>query len=194
MHHFEAPPENIVRLDDPEAGLDGYIVVPSTRLGPAAGGCRLWSYDSSQEALEDALRLARGMAFKNALAGLPVGGGKAVLRLPKGDIDWPALFMAFARAVEELSGEYVMAEDVGTSVEDMMWVRQHTRYAAGLSPRENASWRRSVSVDRAGRVRRHARRSQASSGEEAWRCHGCGAGVGPCRLCPVHVYPTGLRV
>ena len=138
LHHFEAPPENIVRLDDSEAGLDGYIVVHSSRLGPAAGGCRLWSYDSSQEALEDALRLARGMAFKNALAGLPLGGGKAVLRRPKGDIDRPALFRAFARAVEKLGGEYVTAEDVGTSVEDMMWVRQHTRYVAGLSPRENA--------------------------------------------------------
>ena len=136
--HGEHPPENIVRLDDPAAGLDGYIVIHSTRLGPAAGGCRLWSYDSSQRALDDALRLARGMAFKNAMAGLPLGGGKAVLRRPEGDFDRRALFAAFARAVEKLSGDYITAEDVGTTVEDMAEVRQHTRYVAGLSPRENA--------------------------------------------------------
>ena len=131
------PPENIVRLDEPDAGLDGYIVLHSTRLGPAAGGCRLWSYDSSQDVLDDALRLARGMALKNAMANLPLGGGKAVLRRPAGDFDRAALFAAFARAVDRLGGDYVTAEDVGTTVEDMAHVRQYTRHVAGLARREN---------------------------------------------------------
>lgn len=77
------PPEAVVRLDDPQTGLRGFIVLHSTVLGPAAGGCRLWHYADEAAASEDALRLAAGMTMKNALAGLPLGGGKAVLILPR---------------------------------------------------------------------------------------------------------------
>jgi leucine dehydrogenase len=109
------------------------IALHSTALGPAAGGCRFWHYASDQDAMTDAIRLARGMSYKNALAGLPLGGGKAVLQRPAGDFDRKALFAAFAEAVEALGGQYVTAEDVGTSVEDMEEVARHTRHVAGLT-------------------------------------------------------------
>ena len=90
MQHAPTPsstPCEIVRLDDPDAGLEGVIVLHSTRLGPAAGGCRIWPYADMAEATADALRLAEGMTYKNALAGLPFGGGKAVIRRPAGAFD-----------------------------------------------------------------------------------------------------------
>lgn len=127
-----APPFECVRLYDLEAGLDGFIAIHSTALGPGAGGCRLWSYPDARYALADAVRLAEGMSYKNALAGLPLGGAKAVLRRPEGDWDRVALFRAFGRAVEELGGAYVTAEDVGTSVADMQEVAQTSRHVAGL--------------------------------------------------------------
>lgn len=130
------PPVECVRLQDADCGLDGIIAIHSTALGPAAGGCRFWSYPGSQEALADALRLAEGMSYKNALAGLPFGGGKAVLRKPEGSFDRAKLFRAFGRAVEQLNGLYVTAEDVGTSVDDMQEVASATRHVAGLPPAE----------------------------------------------------------
>lgn len=131
-----APPLECVRLYDLEAGLDGFIAIHSTTLGPGAGGCRLWSYPDARLALADAVRLAEGMSYKNALAGLPLGGAKAVLRKPDGPLDRVALFRAFGRAVEKLGGAYVTAEDVGTSVADMQEVAQATRHVAGLPPAE----------------------------------------------------------
>lgn len=128
------PPVECVRLYDADAGLDGVIAIHSTALGPGAGGCRLWNYVGIDEALADALRLAEGMTYKNALAGLPFGGAKAVLRKPDGDFDRAKLFRAFGRAVESLGGLYVTAEDVGTSVEDMQEVAVATRHVAGLPP------------------------------------------------------------
>lgn len=125
-------PEQIVRLDDRAAGLSGVIVLHSTRLGPAAGGCRLWRYPSDVDATTDAMRLAEGMSYKNALAGLPLGGGKAVIRVPEGRFDREALFRAFGSAVAALDGRYVTAEDVGTSVGDMIRVAESTRHVAGL--------------------------------------------------------------
>lgn len=129
-------PEHLQMIDDPASGAQGVIALHSTALGPAAGGCRFWTYASDQDAVTDAIRLARGMSYKNALAGLPLGGGKAVLRRPAGAYDRKALFAAFAQAVEALGGQYVTAEDVGTSVEDMEEVARHTRHVAGLSRRE----------------------------------------------------------
>ena len=126
-------PSEIVRLDDPDAGLEGLIVIDSTRLGPAAGGCRIWPYATMQEATTDALRLAEGMTYKNALAGLPLGGGKAVIRKPAGEFERAKLYAAFGRAVEALGGRYVTAEDVGTSPEDMAHVASSTRHVAGLA-------------------------------------------------------------
>jgi leucine dehydrogenase len=128
-----SPPCEIVRLDDPDVGLEGLIVLHSTRLGPAAGGCRIWPYPDMAAATADALRLAEGMTYKNALAGLPFGGGKAVIRQPTGAFDRAALFAAFGRAVEALDGRYVTAEDVGTSPADMAHVATVTRHVAGLA-------------------------------------------------------------
>lgn len=122
VHHFE----------DAETGAAMIIAIHSTRLGPAAGGCRLWTYSTGDAALEDALRLSKGMSFKNAMAGLPMGGGKAVLMKPSGDFDRTHLFSAFGRAVQSLGGSYITAEDVGTSVQDMAVVAQQTRFVAGL--------------------------------------------------------------
>ena len=124
-------PAELIRLYDEKAGLDGVIAIHSTARGPAAGGCRLWVYDDLQAASADALRLAEGMSYKNAMAQLPFGGGKAVLRLPPGDFDRRRLFEAFGQAVERLEGRYVTAEDVGTNVADMEAVGRHTRHVAG---------------------------------------------------------------
>lgn len=126
------PAEEVVRLEDRAAGLDGVIVIHSTALGPGAGGCRLWQYADIDAAAADAFRLAEGMSYKNAMAGLPFGGAKAVLRRPAGDFDRVALFCAFGRAVADLGGRYVTAEDVGTRVSDMREVAGVTRHVAGL--------------------------------------------------------------
>lgn len=130
------PPMLVHRLEDADTGLSGAIVIHSTRLGPAAGGCRLWTYPDLGAAIGDATRLAEGMSYKNALAGLPLGGGKAVLRLPAGGLDRAAMFRAFGRVVEGLGGRYVTAEDVGTSVDDMRAVAETTRHVAGLPPQD----------------------------------------------------------
>ncbi|WP_328597963.1 Leu/Phe/Val dehydrogenase [Croceibacterium soli] len=127
----------MVPIEDRKAGLQGVIVIHSTRLGPAGGGCRLWSYPTMAEATDDGMRLAAGMSYKNALAGLPLGGGKAVLRKPDGDFCRQALFEAFGLAVERLGGRYVTAEDVGTSVADMALVSRRTGHVAGLARRAN---------------------------------------------------------
>ena len=127
------PAAETVRLEDKSAGLDGIIVVHSTTLGPGAGGCRLWHYPDLDQAFTDAFRLAEGMSYKNAMAGLPFGGAKAVLRRPDGPFDRTALFRAFGRAVAALGGRYVTAEDVGTSVADMREVASETRHVAGLA-------------------------------------------------------------
>jgi leucine dehydrogenase len=136
MHHPDlcpgTPPEAVHVMRDPETGLEGVIVLHSTRLGPAAGGCRLWRYADRAAATTDALRLAEGMAYKNALADLPLGGGKAVIMRPPGDFDRVALFRAFGREVERLGGRYLTAEDVGTGVDDMRRVREETAHVAGL--------------------------------------------------------------
>ncbi|MFS0773231.1 Glu/Leu/Phe/Val family dehydrogenase [Sphingomonas sp. 1P08PE] len=128
-------PEHVHVVTDEATGLECVIALHSTALGPAAGGCRLWSYDGREAMVADACRLAQGMSYKNALADLPFGGGKAVIRRPAGDLSRPALFAAFGRAVATLGGSYVTAEDVGTSVEDMRVVAGETRHVAGLPAR-----------------------------------------------------------
>lgn len=128
----QTPPLQCLRLRDSSVGLDGVIVIHSTMLGPGAGGCRLWEYPNIDAALHDAMRLAEGMSYKNALAGLPFGGAKAVLRRPPGNFDRRALFRAFGREVEKLGGLYVTAEDVGTSVADMQYIAEETHHVAGL--------------------------------------------------------------
>ena len=106
--------EQVVQGHDAATGLKTIIAVHDTRLGPALGGCRMWSYASSGEALTDALRLSRGMTYKNALAGLDLGGGKSVIIADPRSEKTPELLRAFGRQVERLSGTYLTAEDVGT--------------------------------------------------------------------------------
>ncbi|KWV95514.1 Glu/Leu/Phe/Val dehydrogenase [Erythrobacter sp. AP23] len=119
-------------LRNEEAGLDGVIALHSTALGPGAGGCRFWHYSSRNEMLVDAARLARGMTYKNALAELPLGGAKAVLRVPDEPFDRAQLFRAFGREVAKLRGRYFTAEDVGTCVADMESIALETVHVAGL--------------------------------------------------------------
>jgi len=119
-------------IEDRASGLKAIIAVHSTHLGPAAGGARFWHYEDDSEALTDALRLSRGMSYKNAMAGLALGGGKSVLLAPKDRKKSPELLAAFGKAVDSIGGRYVTAEDVGMSVKDMIEVRRQTRYVAGL--------------------------------------------------------------
>lgn len=124
---------------DPDVGLRAIIAVHSSRLGPAAGGCRIWRYDSEVAALRDALRLSRGMSLKNAAAGLDLGGGKAVILLGEGQQKTPELMRAFGRAVDRLGGLYITAEDVGATTADMAAVREVTPHVAGLANGDFAS-------------------------------------------------------
>lgn len=131
-HLIDSADQELHFFEDEVTGASGIIAIHSSILGPAAGGCRLWAYQDASEQAADAMRLARGMSYKNALAGLPFGGGKAVLQHPHGDFDRRRLFEAFGDAVARLNGAYVTAEDVGTTVADMRVVRTRTRYVAGL--------------------------------------------------------------
>ncbi|HEV8582961.1 MAG TPA: Glu/Leu/Phe/Val dehydrogenase [Thermoanaerobaculia bacterium] len=125
--------ERVLLCRDPESGYRSVIAIHSTAAGPAAGGTRYWTYASEDEAVTDALRLSRGMTYKNAMAGLPLGGGKSVI-LRQGDgIDREALFRAHGRFIERLGGVYMTGEDVGTSLEDMQIVRRETRHVAGVT-------------------------------------------------------------
>jgi leucine dehydrogenase len=124
--------EEIHFITNDECGLRAIIAVHSTHLGPAAGGCRVWHYADEGEALTDALRLSRGMSYKNAMAGLPLGGGKAVILAGKDRHKSPEMLHAFGKAVEHLGGRYVTAEDVGMSVTDMIEVHRTTKFVAGL--------------------------------------------------------------
>lgn len=131
--------EDVVLATDPHSGLNAIIAIHSTVLGPAAGGCRVWTYDSQTDALADALRLSRGMTYKNAIAGLDLGGGKAVIVLEQGQEKTEEMMLAFGRAVNELGGRYYTAEDVGVSTADMAAVHTQTAYVAGLSDGDFAS-------------------------------------------------------
>ncbi|HYX46828.1 MAG TPA: Glu/Leu/Phe/Val dehydrogenase dimerization domain-containing protein [Sphingomicrobium sp.] len=119
-------------ISNDECGLKAIIAVHSTHLGPAAGGARFWHYAKDDEALVDALRLSRGMSYKNAMAGLPLGGGKSVILANPERTKSPDLLHAFGKAVEELAGQYITAEDVGMNVSDMIEVSRTTKFVAGL--------------------------------------------------------------
>lgn len=124
--------EGVHLFSDPESGLRAVIAIHSTRLGAAAGGVRFWRYAHDQDAITDALRLSRGMSFKNAMAGLPMGGGKGVVLASGEGAKTPALLEAFGRAVQSLSGRYVTAEDVGMTTGDMVVIASATEYVSGL--------------------------------------------------------------
>jgi leucine dehydrogenase len=127
--------EQIVLCHDPSANYRGIIAIHSTVLGPALGGTRFWSYASDDEAIVDALRLARGMTYKNAVAGLNLGGGKSVIIGDNKTTDRELIFRAHGRFVESLGGRYITAEDVGTSTADMDYVHMETKSVSGLAGR-----------------------------------------------------------
>ncbi|MEM1106776.1 MAG: Glu/Leu/Phe/Val dehydrogenase dimerization domain-containing protein [Pseudomonadota bacterium] len=135
---FEAH-EGVHAFHDPDSGLRCLIAIHSTHLGPSAGGCRMWSYANSGEMVTDALRLSQGMSYKNAMAGLDLGGGKAVIWGDSHRDKSPELFRAFGRAVEQLQGRYYTAEDVGIDVADIQIAGEETRFAAGLGVGADAS-------------------------------------------------------
>jgi leucine dehydrogenase len=126
--------ERVLFCSNPDVGLQAIIAVHSTVLGPGLGGCRMWPYASTEEAMVDVLRLSRGMTYKAAAAGLNLGGGKAVIIGDSKKDKSEELFRAFGRYVESLGGLYITAEDVGTGTEDMEVIHHETRWVTGLSP------------------------------------------------------------
>lgn len=130
--------ETLYQCHDSASGLRAIVAIHSTALGPAAGGCRYWHYPDEESALTDALRLSRSMTYKNAIANLPFGGGKAVILAQPGQNKSTEMFEAYGRFVESLQGQYVTAEDVGVTTNDMCTVRTCTRYVSGL-PQEKSS-------------------------------------------------------
>ncbi|MHA6259545.1 Leu/Phe/Val dehydrogenase [Sporosarcina sp. CAU 1771] len=125
--------EQLVFCQDKTSGLKAIIAIHDTTLGPALGGTRMWTYANESEAIEDALRLARGMTYKNAAAGLNLGGGKTVIiGDPRTDKN-PEMFRAFGRFIQGLNGRYITAEDVGTTEEDMDLIHLETDFVAGTS-------------------------------------------------------------
>ncbi len=124
--------ESLHYFHDDRTGLKAIVAVHSTALGPGAGGTRRWVYNNDADALTDVLRLSRGMTYKNAVAGLKFGGGKAVILASDNAPKSPELFRAFGRCVDSLGGRYITAEDVGCAVDDMRYVREETEFVSGL--------------------------------------------------------------
>lgn len=125
--------EQVLFCHDSTSGLRAIIAVHNSKLGPAFGGTRCWHYANDDDALTDVLRLSQSMTYKNAIAGLNMGGGKSVILAPEdANVDRHALFAAFGRCVDSLGGRYVAAEDVGTSPADLQVAAQHTAFVAGL--------------------------------------------------------------
>lgn len=124
--------EGVHLFRDAASGLTAVIALHSTHLGPGAGGTRFWHYADPADAITDALRLSRGMSFKNAMAGLPMGGGKGVILADSLRTKTPEMLAAFGRAIDSLGGRYVTAEDVGMSDADMVAIAKTTRHVSGL--------------------------------------------------------------
>ena len=126
--------EQVVFCQDKTSGLKAIIAIHDTTLGPALGGCRMWTYATEEQAIEDALRLARGMTYKNAAAGLNLGGGKTVIIGDPFKDKNEEMFRALGRFIQGLNGRYITAEDVGTTVSDMDLIHEETDYVTGISP------------------------------------------------------------
>ena len=131
--------EGVHFFNDAATGLRAIIAIHSTARGPAAGGTRMWNYETSDQMVTDVLRLSRGMSYKNAMADIPLGGGKGVIWGNSKSDKTPDLFRAYGRAVESLQGKYYTAEDVGIDVADMENVREETAFVAGLDQGAAAS-------------------------------------------------------
>jgi leucine dehydrogenase len=130
--------EQVILCRNDDVGLRAIIAIHDTTLGPALGGCRVYDYASEADALRDVLRLSRGMTYKAAVAGLDLGGGKAVI-IGEPSIKNEALFRAFGRHVQSLGGRYITAEDMNTNVEDMNWIRRETSYVTGVGAHHGGS-------------------------------------------------------
>jgi leucine dehydrogenase len=167
--------EEVYRVEDRESGLRGFIALHSTRLGPAAGGLRMRVYDSDEAALEDVLNLSRGMSSKNAAAGLPLGGGKAVIMGDPARDKTPALLRAMGRAIDSLGGRYWTAEDMGMGPADMAEIARATCFVAGRDQGAHASGDPSPVTARGvmGAMRAGA----------AWRCRAWAMSAGICAAC-----------
>src|SRR4051812_42408284 len=143
MTLFDSPAfeghEGVHAFFDERSGLKAIIAVHSTARGPAAGGCRMWPYATAADALDDALKLSRAMSYKNAMADLELGGGKAVIIGDSRTRKTPALFEAFGDGVKAAGGKFWTAEDVGVPPADLMHARKRTRYVAGLEGHPAAS-------------------------------------------------------
>lgn len=124
--------EELVFWYDKATGLRSIVGIHDTTLGPALGGCRMWNYDNESQAIEDVLRLSRGMTYKNAAMGLDLGGGKSVIWADSHTDKSEALFRAFGRLVQSLGGRYITAEDVGIDSHDMEVIARETDYVGGL--------------------------------------------------------------
>jgi leucine dehydrogenase len=124
--------EQVVFCHEQATGLRAVIAIHNTICGPALGGCRMWPFESEEEALADAMRLSRAMTYKNAAAGLNLGGGKAVIIGDPNKDKSEALFRALGRFIQSLGGRYIAAEDVGTSVQDMEYIKMETDFVSGL--------------------------------------------------------------
>jgi leucine dehydrogenase len=131
---LEGEYEQVVFFHDPPTDLRAIVAIHSTTLGPALGGTRFYPFQSEQEALRDVLRLARGMTYKAAAAGLDLGGGKAVIIGDPRRIKSEELLRAYGRFIETLGGRYITAEDIGTNRDDMDVIRRETRYVTGVAP------------------------------------------------------------
>ncbi len=131
--------EGVHYFSDHKSGLQAIIAVHNTNRGPGAGGTRLWSYADPQDAVTDALRLSKAMSYKNAMAGLALGGGKGVIIRPETQFDRTGLFEAYGRAVQTIGGTYITAEDVGVSPSDMRIIKTQTDFVAGLDEGPAAS-------------------------------------------------------
>jgi len=131
--------EEVVFFHDPPSGLRAIVAIHSTTLGPALGGTRFYPFAGEQEALRDVLRLARGMTYKAAAAGLDLGGGKAVIIGDPKRMKSEELLRAYGRFIETLGGRYVTAEDIGTDRNDMDVIHRETRYVTGVSPQLGGS-------------------------------------------------------
>ncbi|MBP6217763.1 MAG: Glu/Leu/Phe/Val dehydrogenase [Oligoflexales bacterium] len=125
--------EQVLFCQDKASGLKAIIAIHDTTLGPALGGCRFWNYQTEEEALFDVLRLSRGMTYKAAVAGLHLGGGKAIIMGDPATLKSEKLFSSFGRFVNSLGGRYITAEDVNTRVEDVEQIAKETKYVTGLS-------------------------------------------------------------
>jgi leucine dehydrogenase len=131
---FEDEYEQVVFFHDPTSGLRAIVAIHSTTLGPSLGGTRFYPFQTEDEALRDVLRLARGMTYKAAAAGLDLGGGKAVIIGDPKRIKSEELLRAYGRFIETLGGRYITAEDIGTNRDDMAVIRRETRYVTGVAP------------------------------------------------------------